>query len=96
MGKMVLKDIWFLVRLFGLYDIHGNVYEWCADHWHENYKGVPIDGSAWLSDDQDAYRLWRGGSWYDDPWDCRSAYRNYGIPAFRFDNVGFRVVCGLA
>lgn len=81
---------------FRLYDIHGNVWEWCTDHRHENYEGAPIDGSAWLRDDEDAYRMLRGGSWYDDPGGCRSAFRNYNSRGNRVNFFGFRVVCGLA
>ncbi len=86
----------FPPNAFGLYDMHGNVWEWCADHWHENYQGAPIDGSAWLSDDQNASRLLRGGSWSFNPAYCRSAYRSYHVPASRNFTLGFRVVCVLA
>ncbi|UBF29479.1 formylglycine-generating enzyme family protein [Kovacikia minuta CCNUW1] len=85
-----------VANAFGLYDMHGNVWEWCADHWHKNYGGAPIDGSAWLSDDQKASRLLRGGSWVNIPVTCRSAYRGYYLPGDRFDYVGFRIVCSTA
>ncbi|NJO74943.1 MAG: formylglycine-generating enzyme family protein [Leptolyngbyaceae cyanobacterium RM1_406_9] len=78
---------------FGLYDMHGNVWEWCQDHWYSNYEGAPTDGSAWLSDEEDANRTLRGGSWNYAPWDCRSAYRNSYSPDNRNDSFGFRVVC---
>ena len=81
---------------FGLYDLHGNVWEWCADHWHGNYDRAPTDGSAWLSDDQEASRLLRGGSWVDDPAHCRSAFRLNVLPGDRGHSVGFRVVCAFA
>ncbi|MGF1569404.1 MAG: formylglycine-generating enzyme family protein [Nodosilinea sp.] len=48
---------------WGLSDMHGNVYEWCQDHWHDNYEGAPTDGSAWLSENEDAGQVVRGGSW---------------------------------
>ena len=79
---------------FGLYDMHGNVYEWCQDHWHNNYEGAPTDGSAWLSNKKDSNRrLLRGGSWGSNPEACRSAYRNDLNLDYNYNNVGFRVVC---
>jgi formylglycine-generating enzyme required for sulfatase activity/uncharacterized caspase-like protein len=80
---------------FGLYDMHGNVWEWCLDHWHDNYNGSPMDGSAWLNKDADenAYRVRRGGSWSNHPWYCRSASRYDGNPRGTVNDIGFRVVC---
>ena len=78
---------------FGLYDMHGNVWEWCLDHWHENYEGAPVDGTAWLSSDKGARRLLRGGSWYDVPENCRSALRSRNDPDNQLNLIGFRVVC---
>jgi formylglycine-generating enzyme required for sulfatase activity len=83
----------FPLNQFGLYDLHGNVWEWCLDHWHDNYQGAPTDGSAWLSDNDAAKRLLRGGSWNGDPRNCRSAARNYYAPDDRYYRFGFRVVC---
>ena len=78
---------------FGLYDMHGNVFEWCQDHWHDNYEGAPTDGSAWISSDQRNSRVYRGGSWDFNPWICRSAYRGRDYPGDRNDDTGFRVCC---
>ena len=73
--------------------MHGNVYEWCQDHWHDNYDDAPTNGSAWEDREEDASRVIRGGSWGNAPNWCRSAFRNYFSPGSRFDFIGFRVVC---
>jgi formylglycine-generating enzyme required for sulfatase activity len=84
----------FPANAFGLRDMHGNVWEWCLDHWHDNYEDPPTDGSAWLTEDQEARRrVLRGGTWVGDPWYCRSAYRLMYNPDGRLDIIGFRVVC---
>jgi formylglycine-generating enzyme required for sulfatase activity len=77
---------------WGLYDMLGNVWEWCADHWHDNYRGAPADGTARLDADADgaAYRVIRGGSWYDDARIVRAASRNGVPPALRVVFLGFR------
>ncbi|NEQ67892.1 MAG: formylglycine-generating enzyme family protein [Symploca sp. SIO2D2] len=84
---------------FGLYDMHGNVWEWCVDHWHGNYEGAPKDGSAWVDKNKNDshYRLLRGGSWLNSPKVCRSAFRYFNVPgdSHRSD-IGFRVVCEAA
>ena len=86
-------DHFGIANAFGLCDMHGNVREWCQDHWHGSYEGAPTDGSAWLSKDENASRVVRGGSWLTYPWNCRSACRFYDSPDTRNNNVGFRVVC---
>ncbi len=85
----------FPPNAFGLYDMHGNVWEWCADTWHPNYDGAPTDGSAWIENGADNRSPLRGGSWYDLPSFCRSAYRsNRRRRVLILSNDGFRVVCG--
>jgi formylglycine-generating enzyme required for sulfatase activity len=86
-------DEFGVANAFGLCDMHGNVDEWCADHWHGNYEGAPTDGSAWLTDDESASRVLRGGSWYDNPRDCRAATRSNVAPDGRDYVTGFRVCC---
>jgi formylglycine-generating enzyme required for sulfatase activity/transcriptional regulator with XRE-family HTH domain len=77
---------------FGLYDMHGNVWEWCLDHWHANYQGAPEDGSAWLSSDNYT-KVLRGGSFDNPPGKSRSAYRSPDGQRGRTRDIGFRVVC---
>jgi formylglycine-generating enzyme required for sulfatase activity len=75
---------------FGLHDMHGNVWEWCEDNWHPDYRGAPNDGLVWPGGDA-SLRVLRGGSWGDDPGDLRSAFRNGDRPGGRVSGVGFRV-----
>ena len=77
---------------FGLYDMHGNVWEWCEDDGHDNYQGAPTDGSAWLSGESN-YKVVHGGSWGFVPHFCRSAFRFGNTRSDRSYFIGFRVVC---
>jgi len=82
----------FSANSFGLYDVHGNVYEWIEDCWNDSYDGAPEDGGAWVSEDCDCdRRVLRGGSWYNLPWNLRSVFRGGNTTGFRDNEVGFRV-----
>ena len=75
---------------YGLYDLHGNVYEWAQDCWNDSYVGAPTDGSAWTSGDC-GLRVIRGGSWSNTPRLLRSALRPRGARSHRSDSLGFRL-----
>ena len=76
--------------------MHGNVWEWVADDWHDNYKEAPDDGRAWIDEPRGADRVIRGGSWFLGAQLCRSANRNYYSPDDRGFNLGFRVARSVA
>ena len=80
----------FATNGFGLYDMHGNVWEWTQDCWNSSYRGAPSDGSAWLSGNC-SRRVLRGGSWGFYPDNLRSANRDYNSTGFRSGNRGFRL-----
>ncbi len=93
---------------WGLHDMHGNVYEWCLDDWHDSYEGAPTDGRAWIENNnhsqnnmdwlkdllnkESTKKLLRGGSWNYYPWVCRCAYRLNGTHDYFDSSRGFRVV----
>jgi formylglycine-generating enzyme required for sulfatase activity len=81
-----------VANAFGLFDMHGNMYEWCEDVYHENYNGAPTDGSAWLSGGNIHVRVLRGGSWRHIGLLCRSANRQLQPRLARINWIGFRVV----
>ncbi|MEK8020090.1 MAG: SUMF1/EgtB/PvdO family nonheme iron enzyme, partial [Candidatus Parabeggiatoa sp.] len=93
----------FPPNAFGLYDMHGNVWEWCADLWHDKYDGAPTDGAAWLENQSDkgnldylisnnitVSRLFRGGSFGSVPRSCRAADRHWYSSGFHGRSFGFR------
>jgi formylglycine-generating enzyme required for sulfatase activity len=83
------------VNAFGLADMHGNVWEWCADLWHETYHDAPSDSRAWDNAGDSNRRVLRGGAWYCPPALCRSAQRHWGEANHSGSGIGFRVVCDL-
>jgi formylglycine-generating enzyme required for sulfatase activity len=80
-----------LPNAFGLFDMHGNVWEWTQDCWHRDYAGAPTDGSAWTTGCTGNYRVLRGGSWSYNPAFMRSAYRNWFVPDIRSNSYGLRL-----
>ncbi|MCK5661051.1 MAG: SUMF1/EgtB/PvdO family nonheme iron enzyme, partial [Methanosarcinales archaeon] len=76
---------------WGLYDMHGNVWEWMQDQWHDNYKGAPADGSAWESE-SGSPRVLRGGSWSFNARHCQAALRFRYVSGFRDLSLGFRLL----
>ena len=70
--------------------MHGNVWEWVDDDWHDDYKDAPDDGRAWIDDPRGAVRVLRGGSWRNDAQYCRSAIRGRDAPGYRYV-IGFRL-----
>lgn len=77
---------------WGLHEMHGGVWEWCEDVWHDSYRGAPADGSAWLDDGGYGRRVRRGGSWSNEAKLCRSASRDWHWQGDRYSDIGIRVV----
>ncbi|MBN8562430.1 MAG: SUMF1/EgtB/PvdO family nonheme iron enzyme [Leptolyngbya sp. UWPOB_LEPTO1] len=85
----------FPPNAFGLFDMHGNVWEWCADPWRDSYTDAPTDRLVWEMerDRENNRRVLRGGSWYYSPRACRSASRDDDPPVYCSFTNGFRIVC---
>lgn len=75
----------------GIYDLSGNVWDWCADVWHENYVDAPKDGSAWVKDGEQSCRVVRGGSWNYNVVNCRVSFRTRYVANYFNYNLGFRL-----
>ncbi len=90
-GKRTMPVGSFPANPFGLHDMHGNVWEWVEDDWHDTYDNAPDDGRAWNDDPRGADRVMRGGSWRNDAHDCRSAARGGRWPGSRITYIGFRL-----
>jgi len=80
-----------LPNQFGLFDMSGNVREWCEDDWRDHYSDAPVDGSARVYSPRDYYRLYRGGAWGKYFYESRSASRDYAYPDTKYYTLGFRV-----
>ncbi|HBS26928.1 MAG TPA: formylglycine-generating enzyme family protein [Gammaproteobacteria bacterium] len=85
----------FQPNAWGLHDMLGNTWEWCQDHWHEDFTGAPDDGSVWEAGNNQLPRVLRGGSWLNNPISVRSAVRSDFHPRLRVNIIGFRVSCRL-
>ncbi|MBI4853457.1 MAG: formylglycine-generating enzyme family protein [Acidobacteria bacterium] len=91
-GKTLPVGSFGIANSFGLYDMHGNVWEWCLDLYHDNYSNAPTNGQAWETG-TDSKRVVRGGSFFLSAYISRSAYRTGYNPDEYLDCFGFRVVC---
>ncbi len=94
-GRTTPVDTFRVANGFGLADMHGNVWEWCADLWHPDYRNAPIDGCARVAGRHPELRVLRGGAWYLHPRFCRAAARFCAADTWRKHYAGLRVACAL-
>ena len=94
-GKTVEVGTLGTPNSWGLYDMHGNVSEWCEDDFHGSYDSAPTDGRPWVDMTRAAFRINRGGGWYDPAVNCRSSARGYDAPGYRGFIIGFRLARSL-
>lgn len=78
---------------FGLYDMHGNVWEWCLDNWHRDYNEAPLNHQPWFNEKNQGARIVRGGAWNEPDIQCRSSSRDRRNADIICSNIGFRVAC---
>jgi formylglycine-generating enzyme required for sulfatase activity len=81
-----------IANAFGLYDMHGNVWEWCLDSWHDSYFSSPADGRSWEEDGVSYLKVLRGGAWDSSAGESRVSSRNRITSSLRLNNAGFRIV----
>jgi len=81
-----------VANAFGIHDMHGNVWEWCLDSWHDNYNLAPGDGRSWEREEDDYVKVIRGGAWNSYAGECRASARNRITSPFKLNGIGFRVV----
>jgi formylglycine-generating enzyme required for sulfatase activity len=93
--KRTMEVGMFQPNAFGLYDMHGNVWEWVVDCWHKDYVGAPQNAFGWNDKCSERTRVLRGGSWADTARTLRSAHRNRNAPDHRNVSIGFRVARSL-
>ncbi|MGB3493006.1 MAG: SUMF1/EgtB/PvdO family nonheme iron enzyme [Elainellaceae cyanobacterium] len=91
-GKTTQVGHFKFANPFGLFDMHGNVWEWCQDSWHKNYENAPESGDAWSDRKDNLNRVIRGGSWINEALKCQSSFRDFGNVNLRSKNTGFRIV----
>ena|SRR5262245_35285569 len=92
-GKTTKVGSLGVANAFGLFDMHGNVEEWCEDHFSDNYIPTPVDGTAWIDvSDKSRLRVSRGGGWSSYARNCRSASRSSRMPSSHYNDLGFRLV----